>query len=117
MRRPVRRARTVIVRDGRREARRSRWPAVAGGVGLMLGGVVSVSASLPVVATTADVGALEASALSTAGSPATLAAGSEHSCALLGDGTVRCWGADYAGQPGTGPRRTRRFRRRFRWPG
>jgi hypothetical protein len=31
-----------------------------------------------------------------------LAAGSAHACALLTDGTVRCWGANYRGQLGDG---------------
>lgn len=40
------------------------------------------------------------------GSPLTgaieVVAGSNHSCALLGGGSVACWGADYAGQLGSG---------------
>jgi len=31
-----------------------------------------------------------------------IAAGDEHSCALLADGTVRCWGWNYYGQSGNG---------------
>jgi len=31
-----------------------------------------------------------------------LAAGTAHTCALLGDGQVACWGANYGGQIGTG---------------
>lgn len=36
-----------------------------------------------------------------------LALGAAHSCALLDDGTVRCWGADFAGQRGDGARESR----------
>jgi alpha-tubulin suppressor-like RCC1 family protein len=35
--------------------------------------------------------------------PVQLAAGKEHACALLSDGTVRCWGGDSRGQLGNGP--------------
>jgi alpha-tubulin suppressor-like RCC1 family protein len=31
-----------------------------------------------------------------------LAAGKSHACALMGDGTVRCWGSNYRGQLGDG---------------
>jgi alpha-tubulin suppressor-like RCC1 family protein len=31
-----------------------------------------------------------------------LAAGGDHTCAVLGDGTVRCWGYNDAGQLGDG---------------
>jgi alpha-tubulin suppressor-like RCC1 family protein len=34
--------------------------------------------------------------------PAQLAAGSSHACALLSDGTVRCWGRNFFGEVGNG---------------
>ncbi len=33
---------------------------------------------------------------------AAIAAGSEHTCALLDNGTVKCWGSDHVGQLGDG---------------
>jgi alpha-tubulin suppressor-like RCC1 family protein len=37
-----------------------------------------------------------------AGLAATVAAGGDHTCALLADGSVQCWGANERGQTGTG---------------
>jgi alpha-tubulin suppressor-like RCC1 family protein len=44
-----------------------------------------------------------------AGAPAvaTISAGDFHACALLGDGTVRCWGGNHMGQLADGTRKTR----------
>ena len=36
-----------------------------------------------------------------------LAVGNRHSCALLADGTVNCWGYNVAGAPGDGSRTDR----------
>jgi hypothetical protein len=46
-----------------------------------------------------------------------LAAGRYHACAVLADGTVRCWGYNGSGQLGDGSTRVVRCRSRYRaWP-
>ena len=40
--------------------------------------------------------------LGTASVAVSLSAGGDHTCALLGDGRVKCWGSNYSGALGLG---------------
>lgn len=59
------------------------------------GATVNPYASAPTSATPVDVIGLPAGI-------AAIAAGGAHTCALMKDGTVKCWGANYSGQLGDG---------------